>query len=74
MQLTAVIRPQESRTLSDMTTDDVIAFTVRLPRDLHAAIAQIARDELRSVNNQVIVLLREAVHARAARGEQQDKN
>jgi hypothetical protein len=59
--------PQLTAIISDVTTDDLIAFTVRLPRDLHAAIAQLARDELRSVNNQVIVLLREAVQARRER-------
>jgi hypothetical protein len=37
-------------------------FLLRLPPDLHAALAKWAADDLRSLNSQIEYLLRKAVH------------
>ncbi len=39
-----------------------VRFALRLPTDLHAALVELARREDRSLNQQLIRLLREGVH------------
>ena len=39
-------------------------ITLRLPEEVHAAIAELARQDVRSLNAEILVLLREAVAAR----------
>ncbi len=39
-------------------------ITLRLPEDVHAAIADLAKQDVRSLNAEILVLLREAVAAR----------
>ena len=45
-------------------------MTVRLPVDLHAAIAEQAAVDLRSVHNEIIALLNEALAARKKKANQ----
>jgi len=44
---------------------DEVKTQLRLPGDLHEAIKRLAEQELRSLNAQIITLLREAMAARA---------
>ena len=44
-----------------METKQVVRFALRLPPDLHAALVELARREDRSLNQQLIRLLREGV-------------
>lgn len=39
-------------------------FTIRIPEDLHAQLEQIAKDDLRSLHSQILVILREAAARR----------
>ena len=39
-------------------------ITLRLPADVHAAVAQLADQDVRSLNAEILVLLREAIIAR----------
>lgn len=39
-------------------------ITLRLPAELHAEIEELAKSDLRSLNAEIIILLREAVAAR----------
>lgn len=39
-------------------------ITLRLPAELHADIEELAQEDLRSLNAEIVVLLREAVAAR----------
>ena len=43
------------------------AFALRLDRELHAAIARLAAQDLRSVNAELEVLLREALQRRGVK-------
>lgn len=52
-----------------MTVEEV-RTNLRLPGDLYERIKQIAADERRSANAQMVVLLQEALLARQARKEQ----
>ena len=44
-----------------METKQVVRFALRLPPDLHAALVELARREDRSLNQQLIRMLREGV-------------
>jgi hypothetical protein len=44
-------------------------LNLRLPDDLHAALSAAAEADRRSLNSMVIVMIEEALKARAARGE-----
>ncbi len=44
-------------------------LTLRLPEDLHKQVVEIARDDMRSLNAEIVVLLREAIAAREAAKE-----
>ena len=41
--------------------DNVIGFLLRLPPDLYDALKESARKDLRSVNGQILFLLRQAI-------------
>ncbi len=42
-------------------------FTLRLPEDMHAALVQMADEDMRSLHSMVIVILREAIEAHRAK-------
>jgi hypothetical protein len=42
-------------------------FTLRLPEDMHAALNQMADEDMRSLHSMVIVILREAIEAHRAK-------
>ncbi len=46
--------------------DEEKRITLRLPGDVHAAIAELADQDVRSLNAEILVLLREAIGARRA--------
>jgi hypothetical protein len=48
---------------ADSVAEKVSPFVLRLPPDLHAAIQVWAREEERSMNAQIVYLLRQAVAA-----------
>lgn len=53
--------------------DELQKVTFRIPKDVYAAVQELANEETRPVNSQVIVLLREALAARkrpAARADE----
>ena len=56
--------------MSDTSTNEK-AYALRLPQWLYGQIEKLAREEMRSVNNMLVVLLREAVERREriARGD-----
>ncbi len=41
-------------------------ITLRLPADVHTAVSEMADTDLRSVNAEIVILLREAIEARRA--------
>jgi hypothetical protein len=43
---------------------DTVSINLRLPADLHAAVKEAATDETRSLNGQIIQMLREALTTR----------
>ncbi|HSH80927.1 MAG TPA: Arc family DNA-binding protein [Herpetosiphonaceae bacterium] len=45
-------------------------FTLRLPEDMHAALNQMADEEIRSLHSMVIVILREAIERRQAQSKE----
>lgn len=44
--------------------DNPVKMTIRIPDDLHTALVAAANDDTRSLNAEIIVLLREALKAR----------
>jgi len=48
----------------DVTTDK--KFTLRIPEELHAELERAAKEDMRSLHSQILVLLREAVERRQA--------
>lgn len=46
--------------------DESVKLTIRIPADLHAALAELAKLDVRSLNAEIAVLLREAVERRRA--------
>jgi hypothetical protein len=46
------------------TEIDEKRITLRLPTDVHASVAQLADQDVRSLNAEILVLLREAIAAR----------
>lgn len=51
--------------------EPIVRLLVRLPDDLHAELVNVADEDTRSLNNEILVLLREALDARAARPQEQ---
>lgn len=47
-------------------------FTLRLPEELHATLAKLAEEDLRSLHAEILVLLKEAVVARQIKEQQQE--
>ena len=48
-----------------------VRYALRLPPDLHAALVEMARHEERSLNQQIIYVLRQAVRRAAQRQRRQ---
>jgi hypothetical protein len=47
-----------------MDTETEKKLTIRIPSDLHAELVKLAKEDARSLNSEVLVLLREALQAR----------
>ncbi len=47
-----------------MTTQDEKRLTLRLPDSLHSELVQLAEEDYRSLQGEIIVLLKEAIMAR----------
>lgn len=55
------------------TKPAIVDTRVRVPADLYEQIKQLAEDETRSINGQMVALLREAVERRPPRKAKKDQ-